>query len=85
MFSGKHSYLKNVIFEGTIGCDFNMSIAPILSKASITNIIEHLSTTTSGLSVTLSKAAVETAFGSTTSAEWTSLIATKSNWTISLV
>ena len=78
--------LKNITFEGPIaktGLSFQWSTK--LSKASITSIINALSTTTSGLSVTLSKMAVETAFSGTTSAEWTSLIATRSNWTISLV
>lgn len=65
--------------------EFDIHWSTKLSKASITSIIAHLSTTTSGLSVTLSKTAVETAFGSTTSTEWTTLIGTRSNWTISLV
>lgn len=64
---------------------FDIHWSPKLSKASITSIIEHLSTTTSGLTVTLSKTAVENAFGSTESTEWTTLISSKSNWTISLV
>lgn len=53
-----------------------------LSKASITSIINALSTTTSGLTVTLSKTAKEAAF---TADEWAALIATRTNWTISLV
>jgi hypothetical protein len=78
--------LENVIFEGVNAQNgLNLQWSTKLSKASITSIINCLSNTTSGLSVTLSKTAVETAFGSTESAEWTSLIATKSNWTISLV
>jgi hypothetical protein len=77
--------LVNVTFEGVIGQNgLNLQYATLLSKASIENIINHLSTTTSGLSVTLSKTAVDSAFGSTTSAEWTSLIGTRLNWTISL-
>jgi hypothetical protein len=52
-----------------------------LTKASITNIIEHLSPTTTDLTVTLSKVAKEVAF---TTDEWAELIATKSNWTIAL-
>ena len=78
--------LENVIFEGEIAkSGLNLQWSNKLSKASITSIINCLSTTTSGLTVTLSKTAVESAFGSTTSAEWTSLIGTRSNWTISLV
>ena len=78
--------LVNIVIEGTIGQDgLNLQWATKLSKASIYSIVNHLSTSTSGLSVTLSKTAVESAFGSTTSVEWTSLISTRSNWTISLV
>ena len=78
--------LENVVFEGIIAKNgLNLQWSTNLSKASITSVIKALSTTTSGLAVTLSKTAVETAFGSTTSAEWTSLIGTRSNWTITLV
>lgn len=80
------STVVNVTFEGVIGQNgFNMQWAHKLSKASITSIINALSTTTSGLTVTLSKTAVTSAFGSTTADEWLNLIATKNNWTISLV
>ncbi len=63
-----------------------------LSKASLTSIINGLSAETSGLTVTLSKTAVNKAFETSegandgsTSAEWLALIATKPNWNISLV
>lgn len=78
--------LENLTIYGTIGQNgLNLQDSTKLSKASITSIINALSTTTSGLSVTLSKTAVEAAFGSTTATEWTTLIGTKSNWTINLV
>ena len=85
--------LEEVRFEGVISKnDFDVQWSTKLSKASITSIINALSATTSGLSVTLSKTAVNKAFETTagagdgsTSAEWQSLIAPKSNWTISLV
>jgi hypothetical protein len=61
--------LKELIIEGVIGQNgLNFQWSTKLSKASIISIINALSTTTSGLSITLSKTAVETAFGSTTSA-----------------
>lgn len=77
---------------GTIGKNgFNMSSSKYLPKASITNIINCLSTTTSGLSVTLSKKAVdkqfETSVGAndgSTSAEWVALRNTRQNWTVVL-
>ena len=63
-----------------------------LSHASIESIINALSDTTSGLTVTLSLAAVNSAFETSEGAadgsaseEWAALAATKSNWTISLV
>ena len=63
----------------------NLTWATSLTKESIVSIINALSATTSGLTVTLSKTAVTNAFGGVDSAEWQALIATKSNWTISLV
>jgi hypothetical protein len=85
--------LENVTFEGTIAKNgLNLQWSTKLNKASITSVINCLSTTTSGLTVTLSKVAVNKAFETsegandgTTSTEWTSLIGTRSNWTISLV
>lgn len=85
--------LEDLILEGTIGQNgFSVQWSTKLSKASITNIINVLSANTTGLTVTLSKTAVNKAFETSegandgiTSNEWTTLIATKSNWTISLV
>lgn len=84
--------LQNIEFAGTIGQDgLNLQWSP-LSKASIENIIDKLSTTTSGLSITLKKSAVNTAFetaeglaNGSSSAEWFTLVGSKTNWTISLV
>ena len=71
---------------------FDVQWSTALSKESIESIINALSDTTSGLSVTLSKTAVDNAFETTLgaadgsqSAEWTTLEGTKTNWTISLV
>lgn len=79
--------LENLIITGTIGQNnFNVQWSTKLSKASITSIVNALSATTSGLTVTLSKTAVNNAFeGGSTGSEWTTLIGTRSNWTISLV
>lgn len=79
------SALEEIRFNGTIGTTLNLKWSTKLSKASIENIIGCLSPTISGLSITLSGAAVEGAFGSTVNAEWTNLIDTKSNWTINLL
>lgn len=84
--------LENLTIEGTIGQNgFNVQWSTKLSKASITSIIDALSTTTSGLTVTLSQTAVNNAFATSegaadgsTSEEWLALVATRSNWTISL-
>lgn len=74
--------LESLNVTGTIGQNnFDVHWSTKLSKASIESIINALSSTTSGLTVTISKTAKEAAF---TDAEWATLIATKSNWTISL-
>ena len=74
--------LQNIVIEGVIGNNVNFQWSTVLSKASITNIVNVLSTTASGKTLTLSKTAVNNAF---TTAEWTALAGTRSNWTISLV
>lgn len=86
------SSLINLKLEGVIGQNgFSTSASPKLSRASIESIINALSTTTTGLTVTLSKTAVANAFATaegledgSTSAEWLALVATRSNWTIAL-
>lgn len=77
--------LENLKISGTIGQNgLNFKDSPKLSKASITSVMNALSTTTSGLAVTFSQTAVETAFGSTDSAEWTDLKDTRPDWIIVL-
>jgi hypothetical protein len=83
--------LTDVFITGTIGqTGLSFQSAP-LTKASLTNIVNVLSTTTSGLTVTLPLAAVKKQFETTpgandgnTSAEWLALAGTRSNWTITL-
>ena len=75
--------LENLTIEGTIGTTgMNLQWSTKLSKASITSVVNALSSTTSGLSVTLSKTAVNNVF---TTDEWNALAGTKTNWTINLV
>ena len=85
-FSGTFTYaakLVNLTIEGVIGkSGLDLQWSTNLSRASIESIINALSTTTSSLTVTLSKTARTNAF---TDDEWSTLIATKPNWTISLV
>lgn len=83
-------YLKNITFEGIIPSSLRFSSSP-LTKASITSIINALSSTVTGKTLTLSKTAVNKAFETSegandgsSSQEWLNLVATKSNWTISL-
>ena len=86
------SALTNLTIEGTIGQNgLNLSWSP-LNKASLISIVNALSDTTTGLTVTLRLSAVNTAFETvegladgSTSDEWTALAATKSNWTINLI
>ena len=89
-FSGCRA-LESLTIEGEVaynGLDVQHSTK--LNKASITSIINALSSTTSGLSVTLSKTAVNNAFGinvddATTypeGSEYYALRHSKDNWTI---
>ena len=68
-----------------IAGSMGVSTATGLVKESIESVIRALWDGASGKTLTLSKTAVINAFGSTTSQEWLNLVATKSNWTISLV
>lgn len=85
--------LVHLTIEGVIGQNgFDLRYSTKLSKASITSVINALSTSTSGLTATFSKTAVDKAFETasgandgTTSQEWLALVATKSNWNISLL
>lgn len=84
--------LVEIRFSGTIGKNgLSFAQSTKLSKASIESVINTLSVTTSGLTVTFSKTAVNKAFETSsgandgsTSTEWTTLRNSKSNWTISL-
>lgn len=91
-FNGSDN-LESLTIEGVLATNgLNLHWSTKLSHDSIVSIINALSTTTSGLTVTLSKTAVNTAFETSvgagdgsTSSEWLNLIATRNNWTISLV
>ena len=72
--------LKDITITGVIGESFDIHFSP-LTKASITSIINALSSNASGKVVTFNKTAKEAAF---TDAEWASLVSTKTNWTIAL-
>ena len=74
--------LVNIRFSGTIGQTLDLHWSTKLSKESIESIVETLSPTASGMTLTLSQAAKEAAF---TADAWSALIAPKQNWTISLV
>ena len=84
--------LVHLVIEGVVGGKgIHLKWSVKLDKVSITSVINALSTTTTGLTVTFSKTAVDTAFATTeggadgsTSAEWLALVATRSNWTIAL-
>lgn len=89
--------LENITFESEIGNDINFQWSTKLSKDSITSIINHLSDTASGKTLTLSLTAVSSAFGASAmdwdgdgtidgwvggTEEWNALISSKSNWNI---
>ena len=74
--------LVNVSFEGVIGASISFADCPLLSRKSIENVVSVLSNTTTGTTATFNKAAVNVAF---TTDEWNALVATKPNWTVTLV
>lgn len=85
--------LVNLTVEGIIGKDgFNVQWSTKLSRKSIESILSCLSKETSGLTVTLSLAAVNKAFETSENAldgsssrEWTALVAEHTNWTVTLI
>lgn len=91
-FYGNES-LTNIIIEGVIAGNINFQHSPLLSKESLISIINALSKSTSSLTVTFSKDAVNSAFGididdETTypeGSEYYTLRNTKSNWTFNYI
>ena len=95
-FVNAFSYCNSLVNLGITGIigqgvnKFDLSYSKNLSKASIENVFRVLSTETSGLSITLSKEAVNNAFGIDVSdvatypegSEYYNLLASRSNWTI---
>ena len=80
---GNCEALEDVTFTGVMSTNgLNLQYSTKLNRASIESVINVLSTSTSGRTVTLSKTAVNNAFEDS---EWEALIATRSNWTISLI
>jgi hypothetical protein len=85
------SALETLIIEGTIGqSGFNVKWSTKLSKDSIISIIKALSSDTSGITITVSKTAVNaidwsnTVIDGVTYNTFDEVANTKSNWTISL-
>lgn len=83
--------LVNIIVEGKFGSNLSLTYCRNLSKDSICQIVNALFDTASGQTLTLSPTAVNKAFETSegakdgsTSAEWSALVATKPNWTISV-
>jgi len=90
--------LQNLEFEGVIGNELDFRWSTKLTRASIESIVNHLSDTTTGKTLTLSKTAVDEAFKFVTEIDgeviivngsemdsWKDLVASKPNWTITLV
>ena len=87
------SELTHLIFKdgSNIAANINISSATKLVKESIESIIRALWDNASGRTLTLSLTAVKKAFETSsganngnTSEEWLALVASKSNWTITL-
>ncbi len=85
------SRLVNLGIGGEITKDFNLSRCNKLSAVSVRNVMENLADVT-GQTVTFSKTAINSAFETSsgaadgsTSKEWASLVASRPDWTITLV
>lgn len=78
--------LETVQFRGAFGQDISFGQSSRLTQPSISSIVTALSDAASGKTLTLSRAAVDAAweFG-TSESGWLDLVASKPNWTISLV
>ena len=84
--------LENIVLEGIIGKNgLSFEWSKKLSKTSIQSIISCLSSETTGLSISFSLDAVNTAFetekgtnNGSSSDEWKTLVSSKSNWNILL-
>ena len=93
----KATKLKKITIEGMIGNDISFSDCTLLTKTSISSIVNALKTDATGKTLTLSKVAVDKAFETevdlndgSASDEWIETIRDKSNkydglWTISLI
>ena len=84
--------LEHVMFSGEIGNSLTLEDCSVLDGTSIISLVDTLSSTTTGKTLTLSLIAVKNAFETiegasdgNTSDTWLSLIATKKNWTITLI
>ena len=73
--------LEHILIEGVIHRSTSLRWSPLLSKASMESMINALSDTAEGQTITFSQAAKNNAF---TDSEWAELIGTKPNWTFSL-
>ena len=83
--------LKDIVVEGEWLKSISFAVCPLTTK-SIVSVIEHLSDTTTEQTLTLKKSAVDAMTFPFTSEQsgitynsWDELIATKSNWTITLM
>ena len=73
--------LEHIRIEGVIRRSTSLRWSLVLKKESITSIIQALSDTAEGQTITFSQTAKQAAF---TDSEWAALIGTKPNWTIAL-
>lgn len=82
IFNTPFPKLTNLFVSGAIGNNLDLRNLTLISKDSITSVVNTLSPNASGKTLTLSNTAVNNAF---TSEEWNALVSTKKNWTISRV
>lgn len=66
--------LENIVFEGVIAHDLAFAKSTKLTRASIESIVNHLSDTVSGKTLTLSKAAVDREFEGISPGDFTTIV-----------
>lgn len=82
--------LETLIMHGTIDQDIDLQWSTKLSKESIWSIMVALSETSTGKTITLSKTAVDVAFGNddfvgSDTLDWGQRVLDRPNWTVNLV
>jgi len=73
--------LQNIVFEGVIGQSLDIHWSTLLTADSLLNIVNHLSDSATGKTITLPTTAESTFNAKNDEGAWSAFVATKTNWT----